>query len=73
MESRLKFCSVYLKEVESKLIRLRASIDDDSDARAKIAQALNFIEQAHSAISEIQVRVGDLQRARTHLAKRQSA
>lgn len=73
MESRLKFCSVYLKEIESKLMHLRVSVDDDSDARAKIIEALNFIEQAQTAISEIQARVVDLRRGRTQFARRQSA
>ena len=73
MESRLKFCSIYLKEVEGKLINLRVSVGGDPDARVKVSEALNFVKQARTAISEIQIRIGDLQRARTHLTKRRLA
>ena len=73
MQNRLQLCSVYLKEVEGKLIHLRNAIGDDLEARSKVIEAIGFIEQAHSAVSQTQQRVGDLQRARNHFAKRQSA
>lgn len=73
MESRLKFCSVYLKEIECKLIRLLDSVDKDSEAKSTIVEALGFIQQAHSAVLQTQQRVGELQRADNQVAKRRSA
>ena len=73
MQNRLRLCSVYLKEVESKLIRLQDSVGDDPQARAKIAEALCFVGEAHNAVSQTQHHIVDLQRARTRSAKRQSA
>jgi len=73
MQNRLQLCSVYLKEVESKLVRLQRSVGDDSEARAKIAEALCFVGEAHNAVSQTQHHVADLQRARTRSAKRRWA
>ena len=73
MQSRLQLCSVYLKEVEGKLIQLRNSVGDDLEARSKVVEALGFIEQAQRTVSQTQQHVGKLQRARKHLTKRRSA
>ena len=73
MQIRLQLCSVYLKEVEGKLIQLRNSMVDDSEGKSKGNEALGFIEQAHLAVSQTQQLVGELQRARNKSAKRQSA
>ena len=73
MQTRLQLCSVYLKEVEGKLIQLRNSMGDDLEAKSKVIEALGFVEQAHRAVSRTQQHVAELQRARNHLTKRRPA
>lgn len=68
MQSRLQLCSVYLKEVEGKLIQLRNSMGDNLEARSKVIEALSFIEQAHRAVSQTQQQVAQLQRVRNKSA-----
>ena len=73
MQSRLQLCSVYLKEVEGKLIQLRNLMGDDVEAKSTVNEALSFIEQAHRAVSQTQQHVTELQRSRNHLTNRKSA
>lgn len=73
MQNRLQLCSVYLKEVDDKLIDLQQSIGDDSGAKSTIIEALGFIEQAHRAVSQAQQHVEALQRAPSHSVKRKPA
>lgn len=73
MQNRLRLCSVYLKEVESKLIGLQHSMSEGLEAKSTIIEALGFVEQAHKAVLQTQQRVEALQRARNDSAKRKSA
>ena len=52
MQTRLVFCSRYLKEVEEKLTQLHATMSDDPEERVAVTEAVNSIRQARRAVSE---------------------
>ena len=59
MKNRLVMCSIYLEEVESKLSELVNAVEDGAE-RAKVSEALSFVQQAKRAISETENRIGAL-------------
>lgn len=65
MQSRLLWCAMYLKEVEEKLLALQESLEIATEQKAKIVEALSFVQQARSAVSETEARVNSLQKPTT--------
>jgi hypothetical protein len=61
MQNRLQMCSTCLREVEERLAAEHSSPDADFEERAKLAEALSFLQQARQAISEALPRVHSLQ------------
>jgi hypothetical protein len=48
----LLLCSVHLQEVEEKLAALQSTLDEESEQRSKVAQALELVQQARKAITD---------------------
>jgi hypothetical protein len=61
MQNRLAMCATYLREVEEKLMALQDSLEVSVEQRAKVAEALSFLEQARHAVSETNTRIESLQ------------
>jgi hypothetical protein len=60
MKSRLQICANYLEDVESRIVKLQASMDHDPKARRKVDEALHFIQAARKSFSKVQSRVDDI-------------
>jgi hypothetical protein len=57
MKTRLAVCSTCLQEIESKLTELLPSVNGNRQERAKVAEALSFVQQARRAVSDTQTRI----------------
>jgi hypothetical protein len=60
MENRLALCSGHLQEVEAKLRELEAASEARSEERARLVEALAFVQQAITAVSETQKKIETL-------------
>jgi hypothetical protein len=60
MENRLALCSGHLLEVEAKLRELEESSETQSEERARLVEALAFVQEAITAVSETQKKIENL-------------
>ena len=67
MQTRLLLYQEYLKEVKSKLAQLQGTALDDFEDDFRVTEALGFIDQAITAVSQTRVRVERFPESATQL------
>lgn len=64
MQSRLRICTVSLTEVKDKLMKLKSTVETNSEEYGNITEALQFVQKALDAVSQTQYRVENLRSKR---------
>lgn len=60
MQTRLQMCERYLKDIESRLLKLQTSGNVVLSEEATVTESLDFIRKALIAVSETRLRVDRL-------------
>lgn len=64
MQSRLRIYTVSLTEVKDKLMKLKSTVETNSEEYGNITEALQFVQKALDAVSQTQYRVENLRSKR---------
>ena len=67
MQDRLSLCYQHLKEIEARLLKLEQRPSSDPSDGFAIAEAVSFIKQAITAVSQTRERVSRLPKDVSHL------